>query len=127
MLNLYELDNASEQSEEVNNALKREFEQKLKQVINKVIVEFQPEMIILFGSYAWGNPNIDSDVDLFVVKETDNTRDTARYISRTLFPRPFPIDLVIYTPSQVEKKRNHSFFLDDILNNGKILYDKQRK
>ncbi|MBF0564776.1 MAG: nucleotidyltransferase domain-containing protein [Nitrospirae bacterium] len=74
MLNLVELDNASGQPVGGNAAYNREFEQKLKEVIDKIIVEFQPEKIILFGSYAWGSSNIDTDVDLFVIKETDNTR-----------------------------------------------------
>ncbi|MBF0556398.1 MAG: nucleotidyltransferase domain-containing protein [Nitrospirae bacterium] len=122
-----ESDSVSVQPVKGSNVFKREFERKLKEVVNKIIVEFLPEKIILFGSYAWGSPNIDSDVDLFVIKETENTRVTSRYISRTLFPLPFPIALIVYTPAQVEKKRNHSFFLDDVLTKGKILFDRQRK
>lgn len=96
---------------------------KIKEVVDKIAKEFQPEKIILFGSYAWGKPTPDSDVDLFVVKETDNTREAARKIGRLIFPRPFPLDLIVYTPKQVERRqKSGDFFINDVLNKGIILY-----
>lgn len=96
---------------------------KIKEIAATVGKNFQPNKIILFGSYAWGNPNPDSDVDLFIIKETDNTRETARQISRSIFPRPFPIDFIVYTPSQTEKrKKGGDFFIKKILEKGQTLY-----
>jgi len=43
----------------------------LKEAINKIIKEFNPEKIILFGSYAYGKPTMDSDIDLMIVMDTD--------------------------------------------------------
>ena len=98
-------------------------EDKIRQVTKKIVKQFQPEKIILFGSYAWGEPNQDSDVDLFVVKETENTRDLAREINRAIFPRPFPMDLIVYRPKQLEKrKRMGDLFINEVLNKGKVLY-----
>lgn len=99
--------------------------QKIAEVSAKIAREYQPEKIILFGSYAWGTPNENSDVDLFVIKKTDNARKTAMEIDGSIFPRPFPLDLLVYTPESVERRKNiKDFFVTDILNNGKILYAK---
>ena len=97
--------------------------QKIEEVAQKIGANFKPEKIILFGSYAWGKPGPDSDVDLFIIKETDNTRETARQISRSIFPRPFPMDFIVYTPSQAEnRKKMGDFFIKNILEKGKNLY-----
>lgn len=100
-------------------------EDKIRQVAQKIVKEFQPEKIILFGSCAWGKPGPDSDVDLFVIKETENTRDFARKIDRSIFPRPFPIDLIVYRPKYVNDKfASGDFFIRNILTKGKVLYEK---
>jgi len=100
-------------------------QEKIQEIADKIVLEFNPEKVILFGSYAWGTPNQDSDVDLFIIKETENTRETTRVISRKIFPRPFPMDLIVYTPLQVERRQQiKDLFVNDILSNGKILYAK---
>lgn len=105
--------------------MQADIDEKLNGVIDKIAKEFQPEKIILFGSYAWGRPTENSDVDLFIVKDTDNTRETSRKISRAIFPRPFPLDVIVYTPEQVEKRKAiNDFFISDILNKGKVIYGK---
>ena len=97
--------------------------EKIKEVAATIGKNFKPERIILFGSYAWGEPNSDSDVDLFIIKKTGNTRETARQISRLIFPRPFPIDFIVYTPSETEKrKKMGDFFVKNILEKGKTIY-----
>jgi predicted nucleotidyltransferase len=102
----------------------QEIQEKLQGVVDEIVKEFQPEKIILFGSFAWGEPNPDSDVDLFIVKETKNTRETARKISRLIFPRPFPMDIIVYNPNKVrERLAMNDFFLKDIFSKGKFLYE----
>lgn len=101
---------------EINN-------EKIELVKEKIVREFKPEKIILFGSCAWGTPNENSDVDLFIVKETEDTRKLAREIDGSIFPRPFPIDIIVYTPENVKKRLAiNDFFIRDIFNNGKLLY-----
>jgi len=103
---------------------KQEIQEKLQEIVNKIVKEFQPEKIILFGSWAWGKPDPDSDVDLFIVKETRNTRETARKISRLIFPRPFPMDIIVYNPDKArERLTRGDFFLKDIFSKGKLLYE----
>jgi len=49
-------------------------QEKISEIINKIIFNYSPEKIILFGSYANGNPDEHSDLDLFVIKDTDIPR-----------------------------------------------------
>lgn len=101
-------------------------EKKLKEVTDKIVREHQPEKIILFGSYAWGEPSKDSDMDFFIVKETDNTRETAREIDGSIFPRFIAMDFIVYTPKQLEKWLKLSEpFVTKIINRGKVLYARQ--
>ena len=98
---------------------------KISQVVKKIALEYNPEKIILFGSYAWGKPHADSDVDLFVVKKTRNVLELGRRIDGSVFPRPFPVDILVYTPQQVERREKlGDFFIRDILSKGKVLYAK---
>jgi uncharacterized protein len=99
--------------------------EKIQEVGERIAREFDPEKVILFGSWAWGDPGPDSDVDFFVIKDTKNNRQTAREIDGSLFPRPFPLDVVLYTPEQVEKRsKDGDFFVNNIIDKGKLLYER---
>ena len=98
---------------------------KIKAVSDQLVREFQPEKVILFGSWAWGTPGPDSDVDFFIVKETNNTRTTAREIDGSIFPRPFPLDIVVYRPKEANlRMRKGNLFIRNIFSKGKVLYAK---
>ena len=88
---------------------------------DKIVKEFKPEKIILFGSRAWGTPRPDSDIDLFIVKESENTRATASAIDVAFFPRTFSMDLLVYTPKQLNARKK-DLFIKKILKKGKKLY-----
>ncbi len=104
---------------------KQKYLKELEKLKENIIKKYKPEKIILFGSYAWGKPGPDSDVDLFVIKETENTRETAREIDGSIFPRPFPLDLIVYTAGQVDRRRKIGDpFIINILTKGKVLYAK---
>ena len=75
---------------------------------------------------AWGTPGPDSDVDLLVVKETDEPRfERAIELRKQLYPSTASMDLLVYTPTElqdaIDRKRN--LFLEDIVRNGRVLYD----
>lgn len=100
---------------------------KIKEISNKIVDNYNPEKIILFGSYAWGTPGPDSDVDIFIVKKTDkNIFERNREVNRIFSERNFAMDILVYTPEQL-KIRNEMGdpFLRRIINSGKVLYDKQ--
>lgn len=97
----------------------------IQQVVQKIVKEYQPEKIILFGSYAWGKPNEDSDVDLFIIKNSNkNRRDRQRELRLKLFPPTMPLDLLVYTPEETKRRLEmEDFFINDILYKGKVLYE----
>jgi predicted nucleotidyltransferase len=80
-------------------------EEQLKDVTGRIVEALAPQRIILFGSHAYGQPNSDSDVDLLVVMESDE-RPAARAtrVSRLLRPRPFPMDIVVRTPQEIQER-----------------------
>jgi predicted nucleotidyltransferase len=89
-----------------------------------VAERFQPEKIILFGSYAYGRPHADSDVDILVVMEARNQHDQAVRI-RWEVPAPFPMDLIVRTPKNLGWRLEESeSFHTEIVTKGKVLYEK---
>lgn len=88
---------------------------------------YHPQKVILFGSYAWGHPSKESDVDLFIIKpssEPKHLRSTK--VDRLLYGSPFPIDALVYTPSEIKKRvKLNDFFIKRIIENGKVLYEKK--
>lgn len=99
--------------------------EKIKEVASIIGKKFQPEKIILFGSHVWGQPGPNSDVDLLIVKETSNTRETARMIDGSIFPRPFPLDIIVYRPGQLKEAQKKDFFIRNIVQKGMLLYGKR--
>jgi len=86
--------------------------------------EFHPDRIILFGSYAYGTPNEDSDVDLLVVMPARNQHDQAVRIHWRL-AAPFPLDLIVRTPKEMAwRLEEGESFLTTIVSQGKVLYEK---
>lgn len=98
----------------------------LPAVIDRIIETLHPEKIVLFGSYAVGTPGPDSDVDLLVVLNTDAGRlDRYLMVSRLVEPRPFPLDVIVKTPAEVEAAlAKRDVLLQDILGHGVVLYER---
>lgn len=100
-------------------------ELEIKRITRKIVEEYKPEKIILFGSYAWGKPHKWSDVDLFIIKKSKKRRiDRERELRTILFGNKFPaMDILIYTPKEVEKRLLiGDFFIKEILSKGKVFY-----
>jgi predicted nucleotidyltransferase len=86
--------------------------------------EFHPDKIILFGSYAYGTPNDDSDVDLLVVMPGPRRCNEAVRIQYRL-AAPFPMDLLVRTPEEVARHLEEGqSFMKTIMSQGKVLYEK---
>jgi predicted nucleotidyltransferase len=69
----------------------------IRRFARQVADHFQPEKVILFGSYAYGQPHIESDVDILVIMPARNQLDQAVKISLDIDP-PFPLDVIVRTP-----------------------------
>ncbi len=88
----------------------------------------KPQKIVLFGSAVWGEFTKDSDLDLFVVQETDKDWFTRTVDAQRHLPnKNTPLDLLINTPSEVaEAVRKRNPFYEQILREGVVLYESQR-
>jgi predicted nucleotidyltransferase len=95
------------------------------QAFSQQIAEnFQPERIILFGSYASGQPTEDSDVDLLVILPFEELPVQKAIAIRQQLKAPFPLDLMARTPQQIQQRlAMGDFFIQDIMKNGRVLYE----
>ena len=100
--------------------------EKIKKIVEK-IKPYNPEKIILFGSYAWGKPNRDSDFDLMIIKKTRERYSKRAFKVRNLLNNvEEPFDILVMTPTEIKKRLEiNDFFIKKILNKGAIIYEKK--
>jgi predicted nucleotidyltransferase len=101
-------------------------QQAIEQILQCLIEQYQPEKIILFGSYAYGEPDAGSDVDLLIVKETTerpiDRRVTVRRIAH-VSRRGVPFSPLVITPQELgQRLKMGDPFYHEIVEQGKILY-----
>lgn len=98
---------------------------KISEIVVKIASEYNPERIILFGSYAKGDPDENSDLDLFIIKETALPRpERIIQVRKMLYGARIPIDLIVFTPKEIEESKDNIFsFVHEVLNTGKTLYE----
>lgn len=95
----------------------------IQRVSDEIARKFQPERIILFGSYAYGTPTEDSDVDLLVVMPLSNKGRGRASDIRLHLDISFPLDLVICDPEYLlQRIEMNDFFLQEITEKGKTMY-----
>jgi predicted nucleotidyltransferase len=95
----------------------------IRRFARQVAERFQPEKIILFGSYAYGTPHADSDVDILVVMPARNQLDQAVRICDEV-EYNFPLDLIVRTPKEMKwRLEEGESFLREIVAKGKVLYE----
>jgi len=100
----------------------------IDQVVAQIVERFKPQKIILFGSYARGDPRPESDVDLLVVMETPLKESRQSLAIRHHLGVMFGLDLVVYTPQRLkERVETGDWFLRDILSEGKVLYESKNR
>jgi len=96
----------------------------IRRFARQVVEQFQPDRIILFGSYAYGQPHADSDVDILVVMPARNQVDQAAKIHQAILP-PFPLDIIVRTPGNMKwRLEEGDSFLQEVVDKGKVLYEK---
>jgi predicted nucleotidyltransferase len=85
---------------------------------------FHPRRIVLFGSYAYGRPTEDSDVDLLVVARHRGPGSAKAIRIRSAVEAPFPIDLLVRTPAELRQRIEwNDFFRCEVIHKGIVLYD----
>ncbi len=97
--------------------------QEIKRVCAQIARLFQPERIVLFGSYAYGHPTSDSDVDLLVVMPFVGKGFRKASEIRSRIDADFPLDLVVRTPAELRRRLEHGdYFLREATEKGELLY-----
>ena len=101
--------------------------------LRKSLSELDPYLVILFGSYAYGIPDKDSDIDLLVVTNDEFTPKDYKerieiqlHVSNHIFEiaKQVPVDLIVYTiPMYKRFIGQNSNFAIEVLSKGKILYE----
>jgi predicted nucleotidyltransferase len=102
-------------------------QEQIDEITKKIVEHFQPKKIILFGSYAYGTPTEESDLDLLIVKDSDlPTRLQNRLVRKLLSGSKIPVDVLVKTPHEFEVYKDiigtiiypaHKF--------GKVLYEER--
>lgn len=97
----------------------------IKQAVEQIAKTLHPQKVVLFGSYAYGKPGPDSDVDLLVVfKRRGKSDDYYQKVSEVLEPRTFPVDILVCSSIQIQKRlKIGDSFIREILEEGKVLYE----
>ena len=103
--------------------------QDIKKWCERVASEFQPKQIIVFGSYAYGTPTEDSDVDILVVMPlARGHRDVEQAAAiRDRVPASFPMDVIVRSPRQIARRLAlGDGFIASILRDGQTMYEGKR-
>ena len=97
----------------------------LDEMVRRLVAEFHPEQIILFGSRAWGEPNEDSDVDLYVIvpESGENPIKRMQRAHHCLRGVGVSKDVLVHTRAEAERYRNVRASLEyKLFNEGRVLY-----
>ena len=99
-------------------------EAEIQDFVNRVVEEFAPQRVILFGSHARGDATPDSDVDLLVIMPTKKRTIEQAVEIRQRVDYHFPLDLLVRTPRDVRQRlAMHDCFLKTIVTEGRTLYE----
>ncbi len=101
-------------------------QEKIDEMVRRIVKRVHPEKIILFGSYARGSATIDSDADILVVMPVKGSkRKRATDIDLALVGVDLPVDVIVVTPEELEQNRNRiGTIIYPALREGKVLYER---
>ncbi len=98
--------------------------EKISAITKRIAQSLNPEKIILFGSYAWGKPDKDSDLDLFVIMESEERpmkrAASIRHVLKDLY---VPMDILVRTPAELKHRIDIGDpFIEKIMRDGQVIY-----
>ncbi|NMB26277.1 MAG: nucleotidyltransferase domain-containing protein [Firmicutes bacterium] len=101
-------------------------EDQIHEVVGRIVAGVDPDKVILFGSYAYGEPNWDSDLDLLVIKETNKPRyRRGREVRKHLRGMKIPLDIVVYTQEEIREFEGvETSFIAQVVKQGRVLYER---
>jgi len=103
-----------------------EIQHLIEDILQKIVAGYSPQKVILFGSHAYGQPDENSDIDLLIIKETKK-RPIERWmeVKRLVRDRNRTVSIspLVYTPRELEERLViKDFFIEEVLEKGKVLY-----
>ncbi len=100
-------------------------QEQIEALCRKIVREFSPDKIVLFGSQAQGSASPDSDVDLLVVMPfAGSTLRQTTLLYRAVKDRTIAVDLVVRTPEEIARRlRENDPFIGQIMRTGKVLHE----
>ncbi|MFH1477045.1 MAG: nucleotidyltransferase domain-containing protein [Verrucomicrobiota bacterium] len=102
-------------------------QQHIRAYARRLAREFKPEKIVLFGSYAYGSPSPDSDVDLLMIMKLKKRGVYQAAEIQTRIRPQFPLDLLVRSPLKVKKRlAMGDCFMREIITKGQVLYEAPR-
>ncbi len=100
----------------------------IERFVLQIAEQFDPERIILFGSYAYGKPTPDSDVDILVIMNTPMREIEQAAEIRDAIDNPFALDLLVRTPEKsAQRVALGDFFMREITRRGKVVYERPNR
>jgi predicted nucleotidyltransferase len=102
----------------------RSAQEKINEMVRRIVKRFDPEQIILFGSHAKGTAGPDSDVDLLIIMPVSGSkREKQIEIGVALHDIRIPMDIIVTTPEEVERRKNLvGTIIRPALREGEIIY-----
>jgi predicted nucleotidyltransferase len=99
----------------------------IEEIVMKIARGYDPDKIILFGSYANGFPDENSDLDLLIIKNSQKSRpERGIEVRRLLAGALIPMDIMVYTHQEIaELIKNKYSFIHDAVKTGITLYERQ--
>lgn len=108
----------------INSSIRLITDQQILEICQTIVEQFQPEKIILFGSYAYGQPDEWSDIDLLVVM---NFKGRAMHLAMQLWQATKPelsVDFVVKSPNEIQwRYQQFDPLVRMAIDRGKVLYD----
>ena len=105
---------------------KQQAKQVIEEIVKKLVREYHPERVVLFGSYAAGNPRPDSDIDLLIIKDTPDQFMKRLVTVRRILSDPkrkISLETIVLTPQEVSRQlAKGDQFIAEIIEKGKVLY-----
>lgn len=101
-----------------------DYSKTLDEIVRRITEKISPLKVILFGSYAYGSPTKDSDIDLLIIKESSLPRHhRTKEVRRILRGMKVAVDIIVYTPEEIKKWEGiDTAFITGVLKKGKVLY-----
>jgi predicted nucleotidyltransferase len=96
----------------------------IRRVVERIVRDFDPHRVYLFGSYAYGRPHRDSDIDLLIIMPAKNTINQGARIHYAA-DAPFALDVIVRTPRELARGlQDEDWFLREVVERGIVCHEK---